>query len=109
MNQIFLQLLNYWLLTPISLFFRLLLFILVFTFLRRIVVRHSRKCKVSVVVLGDIGRSPRMQYHSLSLAKHGFKVNFVGYSGKLFFCEPVTVSIRASICLVRSSTSCNRH
>lgn len=34
---------------------------------------------VCVVVLGDIGRSPRMQYHSLSLAKNGHKVDIVGY------------------------------
>ncbi|KAG8528148.1 uncharacterized protein KY384_007064 [Bacidia gigantensis] len=36
--------------------------------------------RVQVVVLGDIGRSPRMQYHALSLAKHGFHVDLVGYS-----------------------------
>ncbi|KAK4337113.1 hypothetical protein RND71_043431 [Anisodus tanguticus] len=29
-----------------------------------------------VVVLGDIGRSPRMQYHSLSLAKNGYNEVF---------------------------------
>ncbi|CAH0546908.1 unnamed protein product [Brassicogethes aeneus] len=34
---------------------------------------------VCVVVLGDIGRSPRMQYHSLSLAKMGHKVDVLGY------------------------------
>lgn len=38
----------------------------------------SRKT-VKVVVLGDIGRSPRMQYHSLSLAEHGLHVQLVGY------------------------------
>lgn len=32
-----------------------------------------------VVVLGDIGRSPRMQYHALSLANNGLKVNIIGY------------------------------
>jgi beta-1,4-mannosyltransferase len=36
---------------------------------------------VQVVVLGDIGRSPRMQYHALSLANHGAKVDIVGYTG----------------------------
>ncbi|KAM6156284.1 chitobiosyldiphosphodolichol beta-mannosyltransferase [Rhynchocyon petersi] len=41
---------------------------------RRIAVRH-----VAVVVLGDIGRSPRMQYHALSLAKCGFSVTFLGF------------------------------
>ena len=28
----------------------------------------ERRKRAAVVVLGDIGRSPRMQYHSLSLA-----------------------------------------
>ncbi|XP_069702076.1 chitobiosyldiphosphodolichol beta-mannosyltransferase isoform X1 [Periplaneta americana] len=42
------------------------------------------KC-VCVVVLGDIGRSPRMQYHSLSFAKEGYDVDVVGYSGS----EPI--------------------
>ncbi|XP_057673310.1 chitobiosyldiphosphodolichol beta-mannosyltransferase [Corythoichthys intestinalis] len=35
--------------------------------------------RVCVLVLGDIGRSPRMQYHSLSLSKHGYEVILVGY------------------------------
>lgn len=34
---------------------------------------------VQVVVLGDIGRSPRMQYHALSIAAHGGQVDLVGY------------------------------
>ena len=34
---------------------------------------------VQVVVLGDIGRSPRMQYHALSIANHGGRVDLVGY------------------------------
>ncbi|KAM4056707.1 glycosyl transferases group 1 domain-containing protein [Hirsutella rhossiliensis] len=34
---------------------------------------------VQVLVLGDIGRSPRMQYHAISLAKHGRKVDIVAY------------------------------
>ena len=36
---------------------------------------------VAVVVLGDLGRSPRMRNHALSLAKAGFKVKMVGYGG----------------------------
>ena len=43
--------------------------------------RHGR---IQVVVLGDIGRSPRMQYHALSAAKHGAPVHLIGYSGKHF-------------------------
>lgn len=38
--------------------------------------------RVMVVVLGDIGRSPRMQYHALSLIRHGFHVDMIGYRGK---------------------------
>ncbi|KAK0744831.1 glycosyl transferases group 1-domain-containing protein [Apiosordaria backusii] len=34
---------------------------------------------VHILVLGDIGRSPRMTYHALSIAKHGGKVNLIGY------------------------------
>ena len=34
---------------------------------------------VQVVVLGDIGRSPRMQNHALSVATHGGVVQLVGY------------------------------
>ncbi|KAI9653048.1 MAG: mannosyltransferase [Alyxoria varia] len=39
----------------------------------------SSKSSVQVVVLGDIGRSPRMQYHAISLAKHGARVYIIGY------------------------------
>ena len=34
---------------------------------------------VVVLVLGDIGRSPRMQYHATSIAAHGGSVDLVGY------------------------------
>ncbi|KAJ2094793.1 mannosyltransferase, partial [Coemansia sp. S142-1] len=37
--------------------------------------------RVAVLVLGDIGRSPRMQYHALSLAKAGHSVDLIGYPG----------------------------
>ena len=43
-------------------------------------VRPRNKC-VYVVILGDIGRSPRMQFHSISLAKAGFDVYVFGYPG----------------------------
>lgn len=35
----------------------------------------------TVVVLGDLGRSPRMQYHALSLAASGARVDLIGYAG----------------------------
>lgn len=37
---------------------------------------------VAVLVLGDIGRSPRMMYHTESLAKNGFMTYLVGYGGE---------------------------
>ena len=37
---------------------------------------------VHIVVLGDIGRSPRMQYHAISIAKHGGQVHIIGLTGK---------------------------
>ena len=39
------------------------------------------KGRVAVIVLGDLGRSPRMQYHALSLCREGYDVEFVGYGG----------------------------
>ena len=38
--------------------------------------------RIQVLVLGDIGRSPRMQYHALSVAKYGTSVDLIGYTGK---------------------------
>ena len=38
--------------------------------------------RVAVVVLGDLGRSPRMQYHALALADDGYAVDFIGYAGR---------------------------
>ncbi|XP_057787116.1 UDP-glycosyltransferase TURAN isoform X2 [Salvia miltiorrhiza] len=42
----------------------------------------GRRNRVAVVVLGDIGRSPRMQYHALSLARQALlDVDIVAYGG----------------------------
>lgn len=49
-------------------------------------VNMQRDLSVQVLVLGDIGRSPRMQYHALSLAKHGGKVDIIGFAGR---CTPL--------------------
>jgi beta-1,4-mannosyltransferase len=42
---------------------------------------HVARCaaRVTVVVLGDLGRSPRMCYHALALADGGVEVDLVGY------------------------------
>jgi len=36
---------------------------------------------VAVLVLGDIGRSPRMMYHAQSFAEHDFVTDVIGYGG----------------------------
>jgi beta-1,4-mannosyltransferase len=42
---------------------------------------HKHRIRVSVVVVGDVGRSPRMQYHALALASSVAEVDVVGYAG----------------------------
>ncbi|RKU47686.1 mannosyltransferase [Coniochaeta pulveracea] len=39
----------------------------------------KKRVSVQVLVLGDLGRSPRMTYHALSIAKHGGRVDLIGY------------------------------
>ena len=38
--------------------------------------------RVAIVVLGDLGRSPRMLYHALDLADAGAHVDLIGYEGR---------------------------
>ena len=45
---------------------------------------------VVVVVLGDTGRSPRMQYHAHSFAELKYNVTLVGYEGEK--CIPTVCS-----------------
>ncbi|XP_066593668.1 chitobiosyldiphosphodolichol beta-mannosyltransferase isoform X2 [Prorops nasuta] len=45
--------------------------------------KRKKRKSVCILVLGDIGRSPRMQYHALSFAREGFAVNLIGYPGSL--------------------------
>lgn len=42
---------------------------------------NSGEGLVQVVVLGDAGRSPRMQYHCLSLVQLNYNVDLIGYGG----------------------------
>jgi len=42
---------------------------------------HSLR-SVAILVLGDIGRSPRMMYHAQSFAEIGFVTDIIGYGGK---------------------------
>jgi beta-1,4-mannosyltransferase len=42
--------------------------------------RADSDMRVAVVVLGDLGRSPRMLYHAQALAAHGVAVDLVGFA-----------------------------
>ena len=57
----------------------------IITFLAIAIALFLRKCadrRVCIVVMGDIGRSPRMQYHALSLAENGYIVDIIGHGGE---------------------------
>lgn len=41
---------------------------------------NNHRINICVVVLGDIGRSPRMQYHVKSLIENNFTVDLIGYA-----------------------------
>lgn len=49
---------------------------------------NQSEVRVQVVVLGDIGRSPRIQYHALSIAKHKGFVDLIGYKGMKLGSSP---------------------
>jgi beta-1,4-mannosyltransferase len=49
-------------------------------FINHLSTRPHRRKTVIVMVLGDIGRSPRMMYHASSLARHGWHTTLVGYT-----------------------------
>lgn len=53
---------------------------------------------VCIVVLGDIGHSPRMTYHAESFAKEGFLVTIIGYKGSGGI--PSSISENQSISIV---------
>ena len=44
--------------------------------------QHSLR-SVAILVLGDIGRSPRMMYHAQSFAECDFVTNVIGYNGTI--------------------------
>ena len=45
---------------------------------------HSSR-SVAILVLGDIGRSPRMMYHAQSFADTGFVTHLIGYGGGSYY------------------------
>ncbi|XP_031561291.1 chitobiosyldiphosphodolichol beta-mannosyltransferase-like, partial [Actinia tenebrosa] len=56
-----------------------------FVFLK---IRRSKLTKnVCIVVLGDVGRSPRMQNHTLCCVKAGLNVHLVGFGGSKLITE----------------------
>ncbi len=65
-----------WALLPVAVV--VLIFVLVSGLKGRDELAHLNVC---VLVLGDIGRSPRMQYHALSLSRHGYNVTLIGFLG----------------------------
>jgi beta-1,4-mannosyltransferase len=52
---------------------------LIFTILSKRSQKPTTK-RATVVVFGDIGRSPRISYHARSLLQSGYKVDMVGYT-----------------------------
>lgn len=50
--------------------------------MRRNYARRNRPKTITVIVLGDIARSPRMMYHAQSLLDHHWNVRLVGYGRK---------------------------
>jgi beta-1,4-mannosyltransferase len=49
---------------------------------RRLPSKRKRSLRsVAILVLGDVGRSPRMMYHAESFAKLQFETFLVGYKG----------------------------
>ena len=62
--------------------------------------KHSRRRTAIVMVLGDIGRSPRMMYHADSFAKHDWQTEIVAYYG-------MTTTARSRILVVTYRYSAN--
>ena len=46
--------------------------------------RNRSSRSVAILVLGDIGRSPRMMYHAQSFAETGFLTHLIGYGGRAY-------------------------
>lgn len=51
-------------------------------FIARMKSKPARRNTATIIVLGDIGRSPRMMYHAESFAKKGWDTSIVGYNGE---------------------------
>ena len=67
--------------------------------------RNENHKSVCVIVLGDIGRSPRMNYHCLSLANAGYYVKFIGYKGFLLTLQTRKIYLRFEFLVLRIKTN----
>ena len=76
----------------LSLFTFAALLLVVWNVARRPKCSTSRRT-VAILVLGDIGRSPRMMYHAESFAKHNFETYLIGYGGKFHSHFEVNLSL----------------
>jgi hypothetical protein len=82
-----------------------LIYVAVFCFISSLLflLKRSLRSKpsprsVAILVLGDVGRSPRMMYHAESFAKLQFETFLVGYQGNVssFCCILANASPRLS-------------
>ncbi|KAK8153163.1 beta-1,4-mannosyltransferase [Phyllosticta citrichinensis] len=67
-----------WLITLLGVFVLAVVSLLLLRPTRYSAAKNDTK-RIQIVVLGDIGRSPRMQYHAMSLARLGYAVDIIGY------------------------------
>ena len=65
----------------------------------------TSRVDVQILVLGDIGRSPRMQYHATSIAKHGGRVQLVGYCGISLWHQALSLMFNILQTLLQIQTS----
>ena len=79
-----------------------MLVVLIVVLLLLISLRIKRDKRVLVFVLGDIGRSPRMVNHALSLARCGLRVDFCGYVESSL---PMTLEQQPLISIIKLSPS----
>jgi len=86
-NAAFLIALGVTVLTGLLTLVFLVLFVFPFT--------HNKEKRIAVLVLGDIGRSPRMQNHAVSLATAGWQVDLIGFKGT--FCSQLVLSEGAEV------------
>lgn len=67
----------------------------------RLIVKHSRDKpvlrSVAILVLGDVGRSPRMMYHAESFAKNDYETFLIGYRGAQTTHEAVEKIYNSSV------------